>query len=637
MHLENHFFTRDKILQYTLYALSLFMVLYYMVYAQVIFASRGVVLVSFVHFSLLIVFINSMRDAKKSLTFGSLLTATFLTLFTGVYILINIERLIAYRWSNTTFDLIVGVILIAIVYYAGVLCFGKFVPGLVMVIMVYPFVGQYLPEPFTTNAYSIPYTISNLSIGIDTGVFDTPIRVAVNYIFLFLVFGSLLGATKVSDFFSELGRLLFGKLVSGPALIATLNSALIGSVVGSAIANVSITGVYTIPAMKKAGYKPEQAGAIEVAASNGGQILPPVMGVVAFAMAGFAGIPYIKIVVMAIIPALLYYMCVFVYSHLNAIKNPALTERTIEEQKIDYDLIKYKAPSFVIPLILIIYLLWSGYSVAYTAFWAIICVIVVSNLVPKKFRLNFKDTLNGLVEGAISGSKIGAISAVVGIMLATFTGSGLGLKLSMSIETWSGGVMFFALLIIWAVAVMLGMIGVAVTAYYMAAAFMVPVLVEMGIPYETAHFFIVFPTAFALMTPPIAMVSIVASRIAESDYIKTSIEAVKAAIAAFILPFLFVYSPALLMQTSFSSSEFWFDISAVIIALVAIQVISAGYLITKTHLPENILLVCTSILCILYLPLDSMYLYGAGILSMVLFVLIQILKVKKGSLLTSET
>ena len=167
--------------------------------------------------------------------------------------------------------------------------------------------------------------------------------------------------------------MLFGKLISGPALIATINSALVGSVVGSAVANVTITGVYTIPAMKKAGYKPERAAAIEAAASNGGQILPPVMGVIAFAMAGFAGIPYLRICAMALMPALLYYMCVGAYCHLSALKNPVLRERKIEKQTIDYDLMRYKAPSFVIPLVLIMYLLWKGYSVSFVAFGLLLC------------------------------------------------------------------------------------------------------------------------------------------------------------------------------------------------------------------------------------------------------------------------
>jgi TRAP transporter 4TM/12TM fusion protein len=620
---------KGNVIQRALYILTVSMVLVFMAYSQWVFTTRDVIMVTFLHFCLLIVFLTTMNKTDKKLLSIVLLVCILLTLFSAGYILVNLEHLLINRWNNTMLDLIVGAILIALVFYAGILCFGRLIPVMVMVVMIYPFFGQYLPEPFTTTAYSIPKTISNLAIALDTGVFDTPLRVAVNYVFLFIVFGSILSSTKVSDFFFELGKLLFGKLISGPALIATINSALVGSVVGSAVANVTITGVYTIPAMKKAGYKPERAAAIEAAASNGGQILPPVMGVIAFAMAGFAGIPYLRICAMALMPALLYYMCVGAYCHLSALKNPVLRERKIEKQTIDYDLMRYKAPSFVIPLVLIMYLLWKGYSVSFVAFWAIICVLVVSNLVPKKYRPNFKDVLDGFLEGGISGAKIGSISAVIGIMLATFTGSGMGIKLSIGIGTWSGGVLFFALLIIWVVCVLLGMIGVSAVAYYTTAAFAVPVLVKMGMAYETSHFFIVFPTAFALITPPIATVSIVASQLAEADYMKTAIEAVKASAAAFILPFLFAYSPTLLMQISVFTAEYWLDLTAIIFALLALQVIGASYLLTDVNILEKLLLICASAMLILYIPLNSAFLYVFGVAAAIAVVLMQVSKVKK--------
>lgn len=622
-------FDGAKWIRAALYVVSIFMVIMFMTYSQFLYTTRDVIMVIFVHTSLLVVFISALQDSKNKIYSATLLTSIGLSLYSLTYILYHIEGLAVRRWFNTTHDLVVGVILIVLAYYAGIICFGKFVPVLVMVVMIYPFFGQHLPEPFTTNAYSIPRTIANLAIGIDQGIFTSPTRVMINYVYLFIVFGAVLGATGVRDFFYELGKWLFGRLISGPALIATINSALVGSVVGSALANITITGVYTIPAMKKAGYSPEEAGAIEVAASNGGQILPPVMGVIAFAMAGFAGVPYITIVGMAIIPALLYFMCIAVYAHLSALKNPRLRDRPIEEEKVDFQIIKYKAPSFILPLAVIIYLLLEGYSVNYVAFWAIISVLIVSVLVPAAFRPSFKDFLDGFVEGGVSGAKIGVIAAVVGLMLTTFTGSGLGIKLSIGIEAWSGGVLFVALLIIWAISVLLGMIGVAVVAYFTAAAFAVPVLVEMGLPYETAHFFIVFPAVFALMTPPIALVSIVAARIAEADYLKTSLEAVKVAIAAFILPFLFVYSPALLMQVGAGSSEFWLDISAAAIGLCAIQVASAGYLLHGMSLPERALsLVCAGLL-IAYLPLDNITLYLGGMALLAVVIAVQIVKFKR--------
>ncbi len=330
-----------------------------------------------------------------------------------------------------------------------------------------------------------------------------------------------------------------GRFRSGSAQISVVNTAMVGMVCGNAIANVTMTGPYCIDNMKKNGYNPTTATAISCVGSNGGQILPPVMGIVAFSMAGYAGIPYWTICKMAIISAILYYLSLSLYAHLHALKTPELRTRIVEKPVVDWDVMKWKGPAFVVPFIIIITLLIQGKSVMVCGFWAIISVIVMSYLAPKRHRPKFRELIGGFVEGAKQGAQMGACCAVIGMLVCTFTTSGMGVKLTSGIESWSHGSLFLALLILYIASIIAGMAGVSVAAYFTAAAFAVPALQKLGIAYATAHFFCVYPASYSTITPPVALTTLVGTQISGTPYGKTAIECCKICGVSFLAPFLF--------------------------------------------------------------------------------------------------
>ena len=276
--------------------------------------------------------------------------------------------------------------------------------------------------------------------------------------------------------------------------------------------------------MKEVGYKPEQAGAIEAAASNGGQILPPVMGITAFAMAGVTGIPYIKICAMALIPALLYFFNTGVYVQLQAVKQNV----TLSHERVNYRELAFTAPVIIVPFGLIVLLLGIGNSVMFVAFYAIVSIIVLS-MFRKSTRPSLRQIIEGFSEGAYLGAQIAAVTAAVGLMITTFTMSGLGLKLASGVQTLSGGNFHLTLIIVALICILLGMAGISIAAYLIVAMFAAPALMKAGVPFEMAHFFVLFPALFAYITPPVAFLAIIGAKLAGASYWKTAIETIKVA------------------------------------------------------------------------------------------------------------
>ncbi|MDP2643540.1 MAG: TRAP transporter fused permease subunit, partial [Desulfobacterales bacterium] len=436
---------------------ALAMVIYHMTSAQYIIQSAELFLNTHIGMALILVFLGKAqyaRGIKRHLT----LLAVLLSVAATGYVQIFYTELTDRVWFNTPLDLFVGVILILLVLEATRESFGLVLPVMILIIVIFPFFGQYFPEPFNCTALSISKTISNLSIGL-SGIYGTVLSVSANYIFLFILFGSVLQGAGATRLFTQIGGLVGGKLRGGAGLTAVVSSALLGSVTGSVAANIAITGSFTIPLMKKMGYSPEEAGAIEAAASNGGQIMPPIMGISAFAMAAITGIPYINIVVMAIIPALLYFISVGAYVQLRAMKR----QLTPTREEVDVRELLLSLPVFLFPFGVIIGLLVMDFSVAYVAFWSIISTLAVS-LARKKGRSSLREIMEGFIQGAKEGAKIAVMCGAIGLFLETFITSGLGIKLAAGIETWSGGHLFPALVIIGMICVLMGMGGPAMTA-----------------------------------------------------------------------------------------------------------------------------------------------------------------------------
>jgi len=420
------------------------------------------------------------------------------------------------------------------------------------------------------------------------------------------VFGSVLQAVGATEFFLQMARVIGAKFKGGPGMIAVVSSAGVGSITGSVVANMMITGSFTIPLMKKVGYRPEQAGAIEAAASNGGQILPPVMGITAFAMAGVTGIPYLKICAMALIPALLYFFNVGIYVHLNAVK----ADVRFEGEKVELRELLLTAPVVLIPFAVIIMLLQIGYSVMYVAFWAILSIIFLS-LIRKKTRPSLKAIVEGFGKGAVLGAQIGAITASVGLIITTFTMSGLGLKLAGGLEALSGGNFHLALIIIAAMCVLMGMVGVSIAAYLIVAMFAAPALIKGGVPLEQAHFFVLFPAMFAFITPPVAFLAIVGAKLAGASYMKTAVETIKVAGLGLLLPFMFIYSPVLLLSPLNATNAIT-GIIASILLIMAGQFSYTGYFLTRCTWVERLLWFATTVILFFFLPVRDYSLFAVG-------------------------
>ncbi len=544
-------------------------------------------------FSLLLAFLAVFQTSKQRYKRYLLLMAALVSLFATGYVGMFHEALERRVWFNTPLDLVVGVILIILVVEATRQSFGLAVPLVAVLAVIYPFFGRYLPEPFTVSALSLSKTISNLSIGL-TGIYGPVLSASADYIFLFILFGEILYVSEVTGFLMEISKLIGSRLRGAPALMAVVSSSLVGMVIGSPVANVAVVGSFTIPLMKKLGYTAEQAGAIEAASSNGGQIMPPVMGIAAFAMAGLTGIPYVEIIKMAILPALLYYLCCWSYVQLQAEKSKIPLMRL----KIDVKEMFLSCHVFIVPFTVITVLFIKGYSVMYTAFWGIIVAMSVS-LIRKKTRPSLATLLRGLAQGAKTGSQIGVMCACMGLVVTTFQTSGLGIKLSAGIEGWSRGYLFPALLITWLICVMLGCVGVTAAAYIVASIFAVPVLMKMGVGLAPAHFFIMFVTVFGFLTPPIGVTALVASRVAQGDYVKTSFQSCLVAAAGFLLPFIFIYNPALLLLPQASHTVTAIIASAAF--MVFFQAGIVGYLLTDMTILERTLLYLANLSLLIYL------------------------------------
>ncbi|MFH0914192.1 MAG: TRAP transporter fused permease subunit, partial [Chloroflexota bacterium] len=437
----------------------------------------------------------------------------------------------------------VGVILIIVAIEATRQSWGIILPIVTIIAILYAFTCQYWPGAFYHSPYSLNYLLSHLSAGFSGMYGGTALGVSANYIFLFIVFGALLQVSGSTGFFMEAGKLAARRLRGGPAQTAVVSSLLVGMVTGSAVANVALTGAFTIPLMKKVGYAPYQAGAIEATASSAGQITPPVMGASAFMMAAITGILYFDIVVASFIPALLYYVAVGCYCEM------AARRRGLHPppEKVDYRLMFSRAPLFFVPLGILVYLLAQYYSPMFAIFWGVLAVVIVS-LIRKDTRQPFREWRKGIVEGAVTGAKMAVSVAAIGFIISVFSFTGLGMKLSGMVETWSLGYLWLGAILTMLVSLILGC-GMPTLAAYLLVAFMVaPVFVNWGVGLLQAHLFCFYFAVISAVTPPVALAALVGAGMAGAPYFKTAMEAWKISVPAYIVAYALIWNPTLILQ-----------------------------------------------------------------------------------------
>ncbi|GAA0299926.1 TRAP transporter permease [Rhodovulum strictum] len=418
--------------------------------------------------------------------------------------------------------------------------------GLALVVIaglfvVYAFVGPWLPGILEHRGYSATRFFTYVYT--DQGILGPTTAISSTYIILFVTFAAFLQASRVGEYFVNFAFAAAGHLRGGPAKVAVFGSGLMGMINGTSAGNVVATGSLTIPLMKRVGYTPRTAGAIEAAASSGGQILPPIMGAGAFIMSEITGIPYTEIVIAAIIPALLYFACVLFNVDLAARKYGM--KGLPREELPRFDVLARKAFLFL-PIIILIATLFAGYSVIRAGVWAMAAATVVSWLTP--YRMGPVAILRAFELAAKMSLQLIAVCAAAGIIVGVIALTGIGTRFSGLLLGMAGQSQIVALFFAMIVAIILGMGMPTTAAYAVAASVIAPGLVQMGIQPLLAHFFIFYFAVMSAITPPVALAAYAGAAIAQSDPMKTSVEAFKFGLAAFVVPFMIFASPALLMQ-----------------------------------------------------------------------------------------
>lgn len=466
-----------------------------------------------------------------------------LSVVATMYLVVNYKELVTRAGMNTPTDIAIGVIGVLLVFEATRRTVGWPMLTVALVFLAYAFLGPYMPGILAHRGVSFDELVSHLYFTTE-GIFGVPMGVSSTFIFLFILFGAYLDATGLGKFFIDFANALAGWAVGGPAKVAVLSSGLMGTVSGSSVANVAGTGSFTIPMMKKLGYRPSFAGAVEAAASTGGQLMPPVMGAAAFLMAEFVGVPYIEVVKAAVIPALLYYTGIWLSVHYEA-KKYGLKGTPREELPKFGPLLREKG-HLALPLIVIVYLLVTGYTPMRAALYAIGLTIVCACL-RKNTRITFKQFVEGLIVGAQSVLGVLIACASAGIIIGVVTKTGVGLKLATALLDLAGGKMLPAMFFIMITSLILGM-GVPTTAnYVITSTIAAPALVQMHVPVLAAHMFAFYFGIVADVTPPVALAAYAGAGIAGANPMKTGVTAAKLAIAAFVVPYIFVLAPQLLM------------------------------------------------------------------------------------------
>jgi TRAP transporter 4TM/12TM fusion protein len=468
---------------------------------------------------------------------------TGLSLYIGYYIVTNYMALVYRLGAPLRMDILWGSVLIVLIFEATRRTMGWPLVIVGVTALAYAGFGHLIPGQLGHRAFTFSRIVEHMFMT-GEGIYGVAIYVTASFVFIFILMGAFLGETGGAQAFIDLAFSMTGKYRGGPAKAAIIGSGLMGTISGSSFANVAGTGTFTIPLMKKVGYEPEFAGGVEAAASSGGQIMPPIMGAAAFIMAEMTGIPYSKLIIYAMIPAILYYVSVFLMVDMKAAKM-GLKGMEKKELPVVREVLKRGGFLLLAPLS-IFYMLLAGYSPIKASFTAVMIVILTSML-KKETRLSPKKFLSALEKGAKASLSVIAACAVAGVIVGTVTLTGLGLKFADLIVTLAHGNLYAALFLTMVASIIMGM-GMPTTALYIILGSMVaPALVKLNVPIVAAHLFIFYYGCMASVTPPVALSSYLAAAIANGNAVKTALNGLKLASAAFILPFIFALSPELLL------------------------------------------------------------------------------------------
>lgn len=555
------------------------------------------VVIIFLGFLLFLVFIlypGRKNSPGNDFTFFDLLLS-FAGIIVSVYAMIRFDVFFQEGgFIPTKLDYIFAILLILLVIEGSRRIYGLIIPSILIFSFVYLKFGSYFPGIFAHKGFTLGRILSRMSMT-DTGIFGIVLNIAVNFVFLFILFGSFLRATGATELFTNFALALVGKRPGGPAEVSTVSSALMGMLSGSSIANVATTGNFTIPLMKKRGYDPAFAGGVEAAASTGGMITPPVMGAAALIMAGFLGIPYVKIMIAGIIPAFLYYVSIFLVIEIRA-KKENLKGLDSEDLPRLIDVLKDKG-HLSLPIFILIYLLVRGLSPTFAATIGIVSTILIS-AIKSNTRLSMKEAFKAMSVGARSAIPMSVICAAIGIVVETISMTGVGAVLASSIFSISKGLPIFTAFLVMLVSLVAG-VGLPATAcYVIVVSVAAPVLVKIGIPALAAHFFVFWYGCISGMTPPVALASYTAAGIAGADPFKTAYEGLKISFAGFIIPFFIIFNPELLLFQVGNINNLFLIITKTLLAVIGGVCVVEGYFFAKFRGYERLIMLVSVALLI---------------------------------------
>ncbi|CAM3846036.1 TRAP transporter permease [Mesobacillus thioparans] len=543
--------------------------------------------------------LTSRQDRSKVAWYDWILF--FLALLTAGYLISEYTAIVTTRGGipNST-DIAIAILTVILVLEAARRVTGWILPILALIFLTYPFISHmdFMPIKMMTRPYDLGDIFGQLYLKTE-GLYSSAIGASVNFIFLFILFGAFLAKSGMGQFFNDIALALAGHKQGGPAKVAVISSGFMGSINGAAVANVVGTGAFTIPLMKKIGYSKNFAGAVEASASIGGQILPPIMGASAFIMAETTGVAYGTIALAALIPAVLYFLAVIMQVHFRAGRKnlKGIPKSDLPRVK---EIMKERG-HLLLPIAFLIFMLYQNVPIGHAAFYTIVSTVVVAAF-RKNTRMSVKDVLSALDNGARQSLSVMVACAVVGIIIGVVSLTSFGNVMTSSIASLGAGSLFLTLFFTMIASMILGMGLPSIPAYIITATMAAPALAEFDIPILIAHMFVFYFGIFANITPPVALAAFAGAGISGGDPMRTGFTALKLAAAGFLIPYLFVYNPAMLMIDTTNAAvntkefpmaplpEILMITATAVIGIIALSAAIEGYFKTNMNIAFRLLL-----------------------------------------------
>ena len=603
-----------RLISRTASTLAILMAVYQLLSTQILLLSHVQHLNLHLLMGLSIVFMNAAEESPK---WRVLFLLFFLAgiIATG-YIHLEANALPDREQMPTDFDTLVGFVIIALSIVAAYRSFGIILPIMAVLGIFYALYGRYFPGALFHAGVGPVRLIAMLTTDLD-GIYGTLLFISATYMAVFLTLGSFIENSGAAQFFIDFPLAIFRGVKAGGGYAAVMASALMGMGSGSPVANVVTTGTFTIPLMKRTGFLPHVAGVIEAAASTGGQIMPPVMGAVAFVMSEFTATPYVKIMGYALFPAILYFLAVGFSIRFRANLKELSALPSEETPDIRTVLQSWK---FFLPILVLVGVLVAGYTPGLAAFWAVVSIVLV--ITPRKPDISFLSTIRKcLKNGGKNAGEFAAAMACISIFVKVVMGTGVGLKLPILIAEYAGSSLPLAYLLTAIASTVLGMGLPTVAAYIVVAVLAVPALTHLGAGLLQAHFFVLYFSILSALTPPVALAALAGAKVANADYLKTSWASLQFGYVAYLIPFLFALNPALIALGS--PAEI---IMAVVGTFTGCTLISAciqGYFLNRTSMLDRLLLLVASVGSLVFVWRPGMV-YGLfALLSLVVVLLKQ--------------